>query len=417
MKLSNKFSRFLVMGSLLLAAGFAACSDDDDPEDKGSENPYVLALGITAEGATTYYVVDTDKLTEGTISALGQGIEQTGYHYYQQFGNHVMCIGGLGVTEVKSVTHDADGKLVEKGTYAFDKGISEMVQIDNNTIAALEVPRNPNSGDQIKIYIVNLNSVAITDSKTTPVASLISQIPPVEDNYVWPIPTGAAFSGNKIYLSYYECVGNNSSTPWMDKGRIAIFSYPGLQLESIIDDDRTGPIGSWLAHNGMITTENGDMYLMSNSSIPNGFSQSGKTASFTRIPRGATAVDDYYFDFGAISGNMRPAHLVYLGNNLVFAEVSTITDPVAGDRYGDAQLKCCIIDLKNKTVKDVSGIPLHKGGGGGAPFVVLADGGSVHLPIATEAGLYLYKTDVATATATQGAKVTATFVQGIFHID
>ena len=184
-----------------------------------------------------------------------------------------------------------------------------------------------------------------------------------------------------------------------------------------MNDTRSGPAGSWNAFNGIFKVESGDMYIMSNSAIANGFSQGTKNAAFLRIPKGETRFDDYYFDFETASGGLKPSHIKYIGNGLVFAEVSTITPQTSEHRWGDKDLKCCIIDLNNKTVHDIEEIPVHNGDGG-RRFAALVDGGYVYRPVTTPGeGTYIYRIDPRTATAVKGAKVATTFVGGFFRLD
>ncbi len=180
-------------------------------------------------------------------------------------------------------------------------------------------------------------------------------------------------------------------------------------------DTRTGPAGSWNAFNGIFKVESGDMYIMSNSAIANGFSQSTKNAAFLRIPKGETHFDDYYFDFETVSGGLKPAHIKYIGNGLVFAEVSTISPQTSADRWGDKSLKCCIIDLNNKTVRDIKEIPVHNGDGG-RRFAALVDGGYVYRPVTTSEGTHLSGRSSG-GYCGQGAKVSTTFVGGFFRLD
>ena len=155
---------------------------------------------------------------------------------------------------------------------------------------------------------------------------------------------------------------------------------------------------------------------MSNSSLANGYSQSTKHAGFLKINKGETDFDtDYFFDFEAATGGMKPAHIQYIGNGLVFAEVSTITQQTVADRWGDKNLKCCIIDLKNKKVTDVEGIPVHNGNGG-RRFACLKEGNYVYLPVSTNDGIYIYRTDILTCSAERGARVSTSFVGGFFKL-
>lgn len=414
MKISKHFMKLLVLGSLALGFTATSCSDDDDSNDQNNtaERPYVFSLGITADGTTTYYVLDAEDIMSGTISAAGVGIEQSGYHDYQKFNSTIFSIGGLGVAEVKGVTRDANGNLKESGNFVFDNNISEIVQVDNNTVVAIESPARPTSGDAIKIYVVDINSLAITKTATMPISNIITEND--GSDVIWPIATGIGYSNGKILLSYYETNNTQSSaTKWTDHGQIAVFSYPALEFETIITDSRTGPIGSWATHNGILTDENGNLYILSHSSMATSFTQATKPASFTRIAKGTSTFDNYYFDISNASGGLRPTHAKYIGNGLVIAELCTDN---SASRWSDKPLKTCIIDLNGKTVKDVVGVPEHDGQGG-RHFMAVADGGYVYTTIPTSDGIYVYKINPTAATAEKGAKVSTTFVAGFFRLD
>ena len=189
-----------------------------------------------------------------------------------------------------------------------------------------------------------------------------------------------------------------------------------MQFVTLMKSDLMGPGGSWGAYNGLVKDEADNLYVMSNSAISNGYSQSTRHAAFLRISKGATQFDsDYYFDFEQATGGLKPAHITYIGDGKVFAEVSTLNPQTLGDRWSDKSLKCCIIDLVNQTVTDVEGIPVHNGNGG-RRFACLVDGDSVYLPVSTSDGLYVYRTDVAAAKAQRGARISATFVGGFFKL-
>lgn len=54
---------------------------------------------------------------------------------------------------------------------------------------------------------------------------------------------------------------------------------------------------------------------------------------------------------------------------------------------------------------------------GGRRFVAFAENGYVYAPVTTSDGVYIYRTEIATATAVRGAKVSATFVGGLFKLN
>lgn len=394
---------------LLAVIGFctASCEKSDIGNEETPFAPYVLSLGITANSSTTYYVVTTDDLMSGTISAVGKGIEQNGFHDYEQGEQTIFCIGGLGVTKATGITRNSNGLLEEKGDFVFDSSLGVFTQINSNEMLGLEIPANAESGNQITFYTVNINDISIKNKKTASIAPL-AQIE-------WPSLTGLCMRNDKVYVTYMHMNPKTFETKYTDTAYVAVFSYPEMTFEKLLKDTRTGPAGSWYAHNGMLKTENGDIYLMSNSSISNGYSQSTKKAAFLRIPANKSDFDDYYFDFETVSGGLKPAHIKYIGNGLVYAEVSTINPQTVNDRWMDSSLKCCIVDLNSKTVKDIAEIPVHNGNGG-RRFAVLVDGGFVYSPITTNEGTYIYRTNPQTASAERGARVSTTFVAGFFKL-
>ena len=388
---------------------FSSCEDDLDAEQEIPNAPYVLSLGITSSGNTTYYVVSTDNLMEGTVNAVGKGIEQNGYHDYQQGGSTIFCIGGLGVTNATGIVRGEDGLLKEKGEFVFNNKISGFCQVDDNTMVALEIPDSKESGDKFTFDTVDAKTAAIVSKNMdTPVSPT--------DLLDWPSITGMEYSGGNLYVTYTPMNTKTFETAYTDTCYVAVYQYPGMKFKKLMKDTRMGPGGSWNAFNGIVKDEDDNLYIMSNSSLANGYSQSTKHAGFLKINKGETDFDtDYFFDFEAATGGMKPAHIQYIGNGLVFAEVSTITQQTVADRWGDKNLKCCIIDLKNKKVTDVEGIPVHNGNGG-RRFACLKEGNYVYLPVSTNDGIYIYRTDISTCSAERGARVSTSFVGGFFKL-
>lgn len=407
MNIIKNITSIFFIGSIFLS--MTSCDDTTDSENLEIPNaPYVLSLGITSNGTTTYYVVTTDNLMSDKITAVGKGIEQNGFHDYEQGNQTIFCVGGLGITDVKGVTKDASGYIQETGDFVFDHSLSAFSQINSSTMLGVEIPTNAASGDSITFYTVDINNVAITSKKRAPIAPIAL--------LEWPSITGICMSENKVYMTYFGMSPVDYSTKFTDTTYVAVYSYPEMKFETIMKDTRTGPAGSWYAHNGIFQVESGDMYIMSNSAIANGYSQSTKNAAFLRIPKGQTKFDDYYFDFETKSGGLKPAHIKYIGDGLVFAEVSTLNPQTTADRWSDKALKCCIIDLNKQTITDIEEIPVHNGNGG-RRFTALVDGGYVYYPVSTSDGIYIYRTDPQTATAVRGAKVSTTFVGGFFKLN
>ena len=316
----------------------------------------------------------------------------------------------MGLTDANIITKGADGKLQQKSSFVFEQSLSGIEQADSENMVAVDIPTSPTGGNQFKMYLLNINSGAITKKVTKPVNELSTSD--------WPRLTGMTVSDNKIYITYYltDETQKPSVTRYIDKAYVAVYSYPELEYITTMEDERAAIAGSWNAYNGIFQTESGDMYTFSNTSIANGFTEnSTKKAAFLHIPKGTTQFDDYYFDVETAAGGLKPVHLQYLGNGKFFAQVSTLQSEEM-TRWADKELKACIIDVKEKTVKDIPQIPVHDGDGGQRMSGVI-ENGYFYIPLATDGALYFYKVDINNATAERGAKVASNFVSGTFKMN
>ena len=396
----------IAVAAMLLSFLFTSC-DDDMGSMEVPHQPYVLSLGITSSGTTTYYVVTVDDLMnpDVEINAVAKGLEQNGYRDYQQAEQTIFSIGGLGLTSATGIRRDSEGLIQENGNYVFNNTPIGFCQVDNNTMAAMELPTTAGAGQNLTFYTLDINTLTITNKVTT------TKVSPM-DNHDWPSVTGMAYAGGKLYVSYEPMSPVNWASNYADTAFVAVYTYPDFKFEKLIKDTRFGNIGSWNAFNGFQKDENGDLYAMSNTSTANGFSVSPKNSGFLRIKAGAQDFDkDYTFDYQALTGQ-KVIHWLYLGNGKVFAEVTTRLDAPS---WSDADLKCSVIDLKNKTSVDVEEIPVHNGNGG-RRYVCFYENGYVYSPIATSDGVYIFRTDISTGKAVRGAKISASFVAGLFKL-
>lgn len=414
------FKKYATLGTAaFLALGLMACEDDDIPQggnegEGGSQTSgrYVLGLGVSSSNATSYYLVTAADLMKGTISSVGNGLEQTGYRDFQQGGQTIFSIGGLGVAEANGFTLDAAGKWQKKGNFVFDASLNGFEEVDDQTMLGVEFPKTPQDGNVFKFYTVDIDKVSITRTVSHPVSQLGEEVS--DEN--WPSFTGMRISDGKVYVAYYLMHPVSYATTLTDKIWVAVYSYPALEYITTITDRRVGPAGAFNTNCGIIADEKGDLYTMSATAKGNGFTQSSLAAGFLRIKKGETTFDDsYYFDFEKATGGYKPAHIQYIGGGLVFAEVTTQKDEDT-DVWSDAALKLYIVDLYNQTAREVDGAPVHNGQGARS-FTALAEGNYVYLPITLSDGTFIYRTHVGDATAEKGAEVQTTFVGGLFKLD
>jgi len=399
--------RFFGLAVLL---GLVACSDDNN--DTVTKGNYVLGVGITSNGTTTNYAIQADDLMSGVISAVGNGVTLAGYRDYSQGNKTVFAIGGFAEANVNALQINDLGSLDLSGTASFDRAADDIIQISSSKMLAMEYPGST-EGDMARFYFVDIDSRSIEKDFSLPMNMLIR-------NGDHPVYSGMVLRDGKLYVSHlhFDAMYN---TNHVDSNYVAIYSYPELKFEKLITDGRTGPTGAWQTKNGLFVDEKNDIYCMSSSNISNGFSKSVKPGGFLRIKNGNTDFDsEYFFNTDLLGGKI--SHIKYIGNGKVFAAISTIENQTSEDRWGDKNLKLSIIDVYNKTIKDITPsysnnpLDLVHNGVGGRSFPVLIDKGDIYYPITNQSGTFIYKIDVSNYKAYKGAEIQATFVGGIFKL-
>lgn len=393
----------------------SSCGKEKEP---GTIDPpvtvggYVVAIRDVGASKTTDYLLQTTSITSGTLSVAGKGIEQAGNRSYIQTGKTLFSVGGSGTNQgapsAIGYVLDASNKLVQKGSFTFDKYFDVLTAVDDNTLAGIQIPRIAAENREAIFYTVNAPNATLTSQVKSSLAPLY------KDDQVW--PSGLRVRDGKAYVSYYLQNRTDLLTPNTDTTYVGIYTYPAFTLEKVIKDVRSGPAGSSNSSNGLIKTENGDIYTVS--SLGYTFSRRSKPAGFLRIKNGETVFDpSYFFNLEEVSNNRRIYFCQYLGNGLVLAEMGRFPSTGGQWAFADVNLNVVIIDLNAKTVKDVAGgIPAHAGQGG-ITLSVPIENGKVYLPVTSYAdGTSIWEIDIATATAKQGARVDAKYVAGIFKL-
>jgi len=398
----------LISGVLM---GAVSCKKDDN--NNGGVTPpastvYALGVGVTTSTATTNYVLQTDNLMSGTLSLTGNGILQDGYRDYAFGGSKFYSIGGLGITDVNTLSLDASSKLTTKTGLTFELPNNEFIDVDGTgkTMVGVSMPTGPTVGLNAKFYTVDIATNAISSKIDVPMNTIY------DTTRDWIFHTGFQIRGSQAFQTFYPVSAVTYATQNTDTNYVAVYSYPGFVFQKLIKDTRTGPSGAFNTRSGLFKTESGDLYAVSNSSFYNGYSQSTKPAGILKIASGATDFDtDYFFNTDAATNGGKIAHAIYIGNGKLFAAITT-KDPTLADRWTDANLTLAIVDLAGKTITRVTNSPVFSGNGGRS-FAAFLDNGKVYSAITVNGVLNIYQTDIATATATKGATIEATFLGGI----
>jgi hypothetical protein len=396
---------------LAISLGLAACETKvitPEPVNAG----FTYALKTTGTDETEFLLTEED-LTQGELSAVNSGVEQTGWRFYYPVGNTLFASGYSADNQCAAFVLDENGALVQKGEFIFDNALEIFGSADDGeTLLAMEIPR---AGFQNRrLYFIDVNTVGVKKIVGT---KIYESIP--DSLVAW--PTSLTVRGDKLFIPFHKLdVQGNFSTPEPDGALIAVYSYPnvGATPEKIISDTRTCHIGVNGATEGLITADNGDLYSFSCGAIMAGFSTvSSKPSGILRIKAGTTDFDpNYFFDIEAATNGGKLFWFDYVGEHKAIARILT-SDNLAAPwgAYGRDffNQKLVIIDLENKTITDVANVPLHAKR---YTSPVLVEDGKVYVSIETVSDAYVYQVDIASAVGVKGAKIQGKTIKGFYKL-
>lgn len=404
---------FFVMG---MGALLSACSDSDskddlnprpDPDPTGAARYVVASAPIGSQGVADYLLTTSD-LTQGTISTVGQGIEQDGsYRYYLTHkGKFFSLLYGQGNPgAVTTYQLDEKGALVKTSDFQ-----SETVQVfapAGDDILTIKVPRSGN--ESASWFRINADQSKIVGEGQVNIVKLAGN--GERAHFTW-----ATQVGDKIFAPFMSIKGASPDvfgTVKPDSSWIAVFSYPSMALEKVIKDDRTSFIGSYF-NNGLAVDENGDVYGFSPASATNsGVATTTKPSAFVRIKKGTTEFDkSYFFNVQEKSGGYKIANQTYLGGGKFLLYMFSTVNATTGAK------RLAIADAYNQTFTWVTGAPeaIASSSASYNNNTVSDDKKSVYVGINTETGSWVYTVDIATAVAKQGLKVEGGAITAIVKV-
>ncbi|RAV27944.1 DUF4374 domain-containing protein [Sinomicrobium soli] len=414
-------SYFFGLFTMSIAVSLVGCSSDDngDGGDNGGgtsgESKYIIAATPQVSEAVADYLLTADDLGQGTITTRGNGVEQDGtWRYYVTHNNMFfsMLYGQGNPGAVTAYELNAEGEL-EKLTN-FQSETVQAFAVVNDDILMIKISRNATEpyAYWYRLDISDKESIGIVDEGVIDTQKLADT-----ENGELAFFSWITQVGNKVYLPYFTmkgCCNDAWGTEYPDEANIAVYSYPEMELEKVIRDDRTSAIGSYFT-NGLTVDEKGDAYAFSSATATTGGELSStKPSAVTRIKNGTTEFDqEYYFDLEEATGGLYITDHVYAGNGKFLGIFGVDKASSSGVKYG-------VIDAYNKTVTPVSGLP--------EPDDIevftnmnnyVSDGGAtVSTGITDKAGAsYIYNIDIASATATRGLQVEQGTITTISRLD
>jgi len=407
------FSKALVFCFVMIST--VACSNDDDNGStegvscNGGDFGVTLSVPVPGSSDYSYYTFSVNDIMSGTITAEGVGFEQTGYYQYTQIDNTIYSLGGLDNTNVVGFSQNSSGCLEEFGDVSFGDQVSDFVKAGDNTLVSASVSR---AADIITFRKFNQNTLAATETIEVQVSDITTE-PDTGLEY-----TGMVISGDHLFLSYYKMHPTDFTTDPADQAEVAVYSYPELEFQEVITDDRVGPIGGFGTKTGLVKDAAGNVYAISHSNPANGFVQNGsgisqpiQSAGVLKINAGETSFDaDYFFDTISLTGGTI-SNAQFLNNDKLFVDVN-IQARASEANWSDSPLESAILDLETESVDFIQGVPEHTRGG--REMSLIEDGNNVYTTITEENGIFVYQIDPQNFTATKGAELQTAFESGFF---
>jgi len=407
--------------SLAALALITGCSDDDNDEGgNGNGNTdavskfIIAATPVSSQGVADYLLL-ADDIDKGTISTVGNGVEQDGtYRYYVQNGQtFVSLLYGQGNPgAVTAYRLSAEGKL-EKKTDFQSETVAAFGEV-NKDVLMLKMSRSFDS-PIANWYRLGMESLTFDSEGTIDQLALTDS-----DTEMAYFSWVTQATTNKVYLPYFKIFGNGNNrfgTNDPDRAFVAVYSYPDMTYQKTITDTRTSFLGRYFI-SSITIDEKGDAYAFSPSFAQddNYEFNSTKASAITQINTATDEFTDYYFDVEATSGGKFITNWIYAGKGKFVANLGTDRVETGAFSYGK---DFAIVDVYNKTITEVQGVP--------APDeisnitarnnYVTEDGKSVYVGITTTGeGSYVYKIDVDKATATRGIKVEGGEIAAIHKI-
>lgn len=399
--------------SLLIATlFFSSCKKDDDTPPTESSEGFVMSLKTTG-GDETEFIVSKEDIMSDSITAEGNGIEQTGWRFFYPVGNTLFASGYSDDNQCAGYADNGNGQIENKGEFIFENALEMFGHSeDNETFLAMEIPRTGFANR--RLHFVDVNTVFVKKIVGTRIYENT-----IDSLVAW--PTALLVRDDKLFVPFHILDAKGwFTTPNPDTAYVAVYDYPNVGTEpvKIIKDSRTSNIGVNGATTSLISTEDGDIYSFSCGAEMAGFAPaSSKPSAILKIKSGETEFDtSYFFNITEETSGGTLFWFDYVANGKAIGRVLTHDNGGAWAAYGRDVFnqKLVIIDLENETITDVADVPLHAKR---YSSPILEEDGNVYVSIETADDAYVYKVDVANATATKGAKIIGKTIKGFYKLN
>jgi len=380
------FSMMLALCSIFIMSSCSDSSDDEPVVETPDGDEFVIVGGV--KNPATLYMLTAGTLTEGSVTAVGNGIETSSWSRWFKNGYYYRRTNGKFAKykyENKALTTVAEIPVTGNSvTY---------VWLDDKTLL-LENATPTGTNPILSYSIINVETMSVTKTGT-----ILGQSLNKGDN---DISVGSLVLRNsKLYIGYALYNADWHAT---DTAYLAAVDYPGLDKVAITKDTRStypGAIGSDLPST---VTFNNNIYYLSNTGDRWGANASKPSAIF-RVSNGKDSFDtDYFFDLSAISnGNREYYGLWDLGNGKALTRVGRADLLKTFEDYTDTDVfDYYVIDLVNKTRTKLD-LPLDKGV---RTSPIWIENGKAYIAVSSStAGHFVYTYEISTGKITKGLEI------------
>ncbi|OXB01938.1 DUF4374 domain-containing protein [Flavobacterium pectinovorum] len=395
----KKFSTLALFSALIAFTSFSCSSDDKSGNDTGGgsdtgKTKYIITATTGATGVADY-LLTADDVSTGSITTIGNGVEQDGtYRYYITAQNNFFSLlyGQGNPGAVTTYNLNTEGKLVKKSD--FQAETVHVFAAVNKDILTIKVPRSGAS-------IASMYKIDAVNSLITGEAQQDTKV--LAGNGERAFFTWATQVGDKVYMPYMSIKGDgvdNFGTVNPDSTWVAVYNYPELKLEKVIKDNRTSYLGAYFT-NGLFQDENGDAYGFSGAiATSNAVLTSTKPSAIVKIKKGTTEFDQsYFFNVEEKSGGYKISSTSYISKG----KFLLLMYGNAGKNNG--AVKLAVADVYNQTFTWVTNAPATLTSATSRYNITTEDGNAAIIGINTPEGNWIYTINGTTGVATRGMKV------------
>lgn len=392
--------------ALSAIVSLAACSSDESPsvieQDNGGSTEvidrFVIAASSIEHQGVADYLLTSESIDKGSITLKNNGVEQDGKNrYYINMNNKFYSLlynqGDPGA--VTTYHLNRKGKLVKDEEF-----MTETVQVFgeiNNDFVGWKVPRSGNPIAPWFAYNTEANQLRAEGQINTE---------ELAGNGERAHFSGLVQMGDKLLAPYFSMRGIKGDvwgTSFPNKAWVAVYNYPSMELDKVITSEKSSYIGAFFK-NGLAVDELGDGYAYSSANVmdsdrkvvsknPSGIMKiDGKTLTFD---------DSYFWNIEAASDGHYLVDYVYAGKGNFIARLRK------DKTIRKAPVKYAVLNVYNKQLKWVKGLPedIKDLGFSNKGYYSEKDGKVVYVGITSNQGSFVYKVNIAEATAERGLKV------------